>query len=122
MALRQGSLPVEEIAVAAGVKGAWVTEVRQLARQRQVRFRVLERTRLDALAGTTHHQGVAARVEPIAMSRPRPSWTAWRPARPHPWCGVADGLTDPMNLGNLIRSAHAAGALAIFLPKDRAAA
>jgi 23S rRNA (guanosine2251-2'-O)-methyltransferase len=33
---------------------------------------------------------------------------------------AADGLTDPMNLGNLCRSAFAAGAHAIIVPKDRA--
>jgi 23S rRNA (guanosine2251-2'-O)-methyltransferase len=34
---------------------------------------------------------------------------------------AADGLTDPMNLGNLCRSACAAGAHGLILPKDRAA-
>jgi len=33
---------------------------------------------------------------------------------------AADGLTDPMNLGNLCRSAFAAGAHGLIIPKDRA--
>ena len=34
---------------------------------------------------------------------------------------AADSLTDPMNLGNLCRSAFAAGAHGLIIPKDRAA-
>ena len=34
---------------------------------------------------------------------------------------AADSLTDPMNLGNLCRSAFAAGAHGVIIPKDRAA-
>ena len=33
---------------------------------------------------------------------------------------AADSLTDPMNLGNLCRSAFAAGAHGLIIPKDRA--
>jgi len=34
---------------------------------------------------------------------------------------AADSLTDPMNLGNLCRSAFGAGAHGLIIPKDRAA-
>ena len=34
---------------------------------------------------------------------------------------VLDGVTDPQNLGALVRSAHALGAQAVVVPKDRAA-
>ncbi len=120
-ALRQGSFPLEEIAVAQGVKGAWVLEVRQLARSLQVRFRFQERSRLDQLAGTANHQGVVARVGSYRYTDAAEIFARLPAGGAVPLVVVADGLTDPMNLGNLIRSAHAAGAVALFIPKDRAA-
>jgi 23S rRNA (guanosine2251-2'-O)-methyltransferase len=66
--------------------------------------------RLDRLCGTPHHQGIAAR---------RAAYTYFSEADlldrlatlPEPALLLAaDGLTDPMNLGNLCRSALAAGA------------
>lgn len=40
---------------------------------------------------------------------------------PNAFLLLLDGVTDPQNLGALVRSAHALGAHAVVLPKDRAA-
>lgn len=119
-ALKQPDPPLEEVVIAQGVGGNWVNEVRGLARSLGVRVRVLERAALDRLAGTSHHQGVLVRqggyryygfhelLEHLASLSETPLLVA------------ADGLTDPMNLGNLSRSALAAGAHGLIIPKDRA--
>jgi len=119
-ALRQGTPVLEEVVVASGVKGAWVAEARQWARQRQIRFRVQDRPGLDRLAATTHHQGIVARMGSYHYVPEADLLDLLAAATSPPLVVVADGLQDPMNLGNLIRSAHAAGALALVIPKDRA--
>ncbi|MFP3867597.1 MAG: 23S rRNA (guanosine(2251)-2'-O)-methyltransferase RlmB [Desulfobacteraceae bacterium] len=119
-ALRQHGHALEEVIVARGVGGRWLSEIRTLARQHGVRFRLQERSVLDRLCQTSRHQGIMARR---ASYRYLPEAELWERVRtaPHPALVViADCLQDPMNLGNLMRSAHAAGALALIIPKDRA--
>jgi len=120
-ALRQSESPLEEIIVAQGAGGKWLHEVKRLARAAGVRLRVQERSALDRVCGTPNHQGILARrgsyvyrdlgelLDDLAMLTEPALLVA------------ADSLTDPMNLGNLCRSAFAAGAHGLIIPKDRAA-
>lgn len=120
-ALRQADSPLEEVVIAQGAAGAWVQEVRGLARSLGVRLRVLERAALDRLAGTGHHQGVVARRGAYRYHQLHELLEDLAGLSQTPLLVAADGLTDPMNLGNLSRSALAAGAHGIIIPRDRAA-
>jgi len=120
-ALRQPDSPLEEVIVAQGAGGKWLHEVKRLAQAAGVRLRLQERAVLDRLCGTPNHQGILARrgsytyrseadlLDDVAMFTEPALLVA------------ADSLTDPMNLGNLCRSAFAAGAHGLIIPKDRAA-
>jgi len=119
-ALRQGEFPLEEVMVAAGAGGRWLDEVRRLARAAGVRLRVQERVVLDRLCGTPHHQGIAARRGSYAYKGETELLDMLADLETPALLVAADGLTDPMNLGNLCRSALAAGAHGIIIPKDRA--
>jgi 23S rRNA (guanosine2251-2'-O)-methyltransferase len=120
-ALRQKESPLEEVIVAQGVGGAWLNEIRRLARAAGVRLRVQERAALDRACGTAHHQGILARRGAYSYRSERDLLDVL-PELPAPALLVAaDSLTDPMNLGNLCRSALAAGAQGLIIPKDRAA-
>ncbi|OPX19135.1 MAG: 23S rRNA (guanosine(2251)-2'-O)-methyltransferase RlmB [Desulfobacca sp. 4484_104] len=119
-ALRQRGNTLEEVIVAKGAAGQWLEEVRRLARQHQVRFRVSERAGLDRLCQTSRHQGIMARV---AAYRYLPEAELLDRIAVQPKSAlvvVADCLQDPMNLGNLMRSAHAVGAQGLVIPKHRA--
>ena len=120
-ALRRPESLLEEIIVAQGVGGPWLEEVRRLTRAAGIRFRVQELAALDRVCGTPHHQGIMARRGAYVYRSER-DLLDHLPALTEPALLVAaDGLTDPMNLGNLCRSALAAGAHGIIIPKDRAA-
>jgi 23S rRNA (guanosine2251-2'-O)-methyltransferase len=120
-ALRQPDTPLEEVIVAQGAGGQWLHEVKRLARAAGVRLRIQERAVLDRLCGTPNHQGILARrgsyvyrgLGELLDDLARLGGPALLVA--------ADSLTDPMNLGNLCRSAFAAGAHGLIIPKDRAA-
>ncbi len=120
-ALRRPEPPLEEVFLAQGVTGSWVGEVKRLARGLGVRVQVLPRAALDRLAGTPHHQGVAARRQGYEYARLEDFLPRLEGLPESALLVAADGLTDPMNLGNLARSALAAGAHGLIIPKDRAA-
>ena len=78
----------------------------------------VDSARLDALAGTHRHQGVVAHVEPLdKMSTLDAVLDATTDI---PLVLGLDGVTDPHNLGAILRTADAAGVHAVFAPKDRA--
>jgi 23S rRNA (guanosine2251-2'-O)-methyltransferase len=77
-----------------------------------------DETRLTGLAGSPRHQGVVARVTPLALSHSLDDVldAAAGPAL----VLVLDGVTDPHNLGACLRVADGAGAQAVVAPKDHA--
>jgi 23S rRNA (guanosine2251-2'-O)-methyltransferase len=75
---------------------------------------VPERT-LTELAGTRDHQGVVARVEPFRYA------DAYELAAGEPLLVALDQVTDPRNLGAVIRSAEGAGATGVVLPAHNSA-
>ena len=91
-----------------------------LDRVRDANVRLIEADgmRLNKLAGSAGHQGVAARVEtlPVAHSLDDLLDGVVGP----PLVLVLDGVTDPHNLGACLRVADGAGAHAVIAPKDHA--
>jgi len=71
---------------------------------------------LNAEAGTSDHQGVLARVEPYRYADAHEL-----AAGPSPLLAVLDSVTDPRNLGAVIRSADGAGASGVVLPAHNSA-
>ena len=74
--------------------------------------------RLTRLAGTARHQGVVARVNPLAAVRSLDD--VLDAVEGPPLVLVLDGVTDPHNLGACLRVADGAGAHAVVAPKDHA--
>ena len=77
--------------------------------------RIVPEKTLTELAGTRDHQGVVARVEPFRYA------DAWELAEGEPLLVVLDQLTDPRNLGAVLRSADGAGATGVVLPAHNSA-
>ncbi|NDB26245.1 MAG: 23S rRNA (guanosine(2251)-2'-O)-methyltransferase RlmB, partial [Gammaproteobacteria bacterium] len=81
--------------------------------------------RLDKLTGGAVHQGVIAEVQPLAPWSEDALITALGAAlgatSGAPLILALDGVQDPHNLGACLRTADACGALAVVIPKDRAA-
>ena len=71
---------------------------------------------VTAFAGRPDHQGVAALTDPY------PYADAFELlARPHPLVVVLDGVTDPRNLGAIVRACDGAGADGLVLPRHGSA-
>jgi 23S rRNA (guanosine2251-2'-O)-methyltransferase len=119
--LAAGRRRVERVWVAEGLESsAQLDEIERLASRRKVRVETVPRARLAAAAGTDAPQGVlavAAPVDPVTLG------DLCQPAAPGaaPFLLVLAGVTDPHNLGALLRSAECAGATGIVLPRHRSA-
>ncbi|MBF0096891.1 MAG: 23S rRNA (guanosine(2251)-2'-O)-methyltransferase RlmB [Magnetococcales bacterium] len=111
---------VESVTVLKGGHGARLQEVVDLARQRGLRPRFVDRVALDRLTQRGVHQGVVARVG----VRRQPSFDELLQqveALPRVCLLLLDGVEDPRNLGAMLRSAEAFAVQAVVLPRDRAA-
>ncbi len=110
---------LRRLLVAEGTRG---TEgLIRAARAAGVRVDRLPRAALDARAGGTRHQGVVAEVEPFVYRSWRLGLSKAAELGGPPLVLGLDGVTDPRNLGSLLRSAEAAGCHAVVLPARRAA-
>jgi 23S rRNA (guanosine2251-2'-O)-methyltransferase len=81
----------------------------------------VEPKRLDHITNGSNHQGVAAQVAPYAyIELPDLIEQAKAKSVTDPVIVVADGITDPQNLGAIIRTAEAIGAQGLVIPQRRA--
>jgi 23S rRNA (guanosine2251-2'-O)-methyltransferase len=93
-----------------------IDEIVALAGDARVRLEYASGSELDELARTAAPQGVVAQAAPV------PEADVDRMlARSDAFVVALDGVTDPGNLGAVIRTAEAAGASGIVLPRHRAA-
>ena len=94
--------------------------IEDLARRQQRPVQRVVAQQLKARLGDVAHQGVAAEVAPLAPWKEDDLLGALGRARA-PLLLALDGVQDPHNLGACLRSADACGALAVLVPRDRAA-
>jgi 23S rRNA (guanosine2251-2'-O)-methyltransferase len=108
----------------------WMAGPRDDARSRELRARAetaglhVHAASSDALVklvGEVVHQGVVLAMRPLKPWDEHDLTEALGRAPKDPLVLVLDGVTDPHNLGACLRTADAAGALAVVIPKDRAA-
>ena len=95
-----------------------VEDIVALAAANRVPIAYVARTKLDAAARTDAPQGVLARAAAIPELDFATLLTR-RPGRP-PFLVAVDGVTDPGNLGAIVRSCDGAGVDALVLPRHRA--
>ncbi|MGD0686530.1 MAG: 23S rRNA (guanosine(2251)-2'-O)-methyltransferase RlmB [Streptosporangiaceae bacterium] len=79
------------------------------------------RSELDRLTGGAIHQGLALRVRPYSYAHADDLVTRARDAGEQPLIVALDGVTDPRNLGAIVRSATAFGGHGVLVPVRRSA-
>jgi 23S rRNA (guanosine2251-2'-O)-methyltransferase len=108
----------------------WLVQTRDDARARDLKDRAeqvgvhVHSVSGDALAklvGDVVHQGAAVAMRPLKPWDEHDLTQALGHLTVDPLLLILDGVTDPHNLGACLRTADAAGAHAVVIPKDRAA-
>ncbi|MEV1145122.1 23S rRNA (guanosine(2251)-2'-O)-methyltransferase RlmB [Micromonospora sp. NPDC049799] len=97
-----------------------INEIIRTAADRGIAILEISRAELDRMTGGVLHQGVGLQVPPFAYE-PFEDLVAAALEQPAPLLVALDGVTDPRNLGAVIRSAAAFGAQGVFVPERRAA-
>lgn len=109
-----------EILVEDGKRNPRVDTLVQQARQLGIAVQRVARAQFDKRVGSDRHQGIAARWRLPEGLDENDLLALIEAASAPALILVLDGVQDPHNLGACIRTAAAAGALAVVVPKDRA--
>jgi len=98
-----------------------VRESLKLASQSGIPLMEASRTELDRLANGSYHQGLALQVPPYTYAHPDDLLAAAGESATPALIVALDGVTDPRNLGAVLRSAAAFGAHGVVVPSRRSA-
>jgi 23S rRNA (guanosine2251-2'-O)-methyltransferase len=121
--LLAGRRRVREVVLAADIDPAAILDdIIDLAGEHKVTIREVSRGQLESLTRTESAQGVYAVAEPL---EPVPLHDLIAPPGPPidtpPFLLLLDGITDPGNLGAVLRTAECAGVTGVVVPRHRAA-
>ena len=119
-ALRAGT-PIDKLYLARGETDAALGHLASTARERGVVVVECDRRKLDAMSLTHAHQGAVAVAAVRAYATVEDILQAARERGEPPLVVVCDELSDPHNLGAVIRTAECAGAHGVIIPKRRSA-
>ncbi|MBE7021842.1 MAG: 23S rRNA (guanosine(2251)-2'-O)-methyltransferase RlmB [Ruminococcaceae bacterium] len=112
---------LDKIFISETVRTGGVKKLCELAREKGVPVQMVKPQRINSLQQTEASQGVVAVCSAARYAHLDDLFQkAAAKGRP-PFIIMADEITDPHNLGAIIRSANAAGADGVIIPKNRAA-
>lgn len=110
---------IDKIFIQEGARHSQIGIIRNLAKERGVVYQFVDKRKLDRMTDGENHQGVAAFAAAHKYADVGDILAAARAKNEPPFIIIADGLNDPHNLGSIIRSANAAGAHGVIIPKNR---
>ncbi|OGR64766.1 MAG: 23S rRNA (guanosine(2251)-2'-O)-methyltransferase RlmB [Elusimicrobia bacterium GWB2_63_22] len=118
--IKAGRRRVLRLVISRTEKGARVNDLAALARKSGVNVEFCDPKLLDKLAAGGNHQGVLLEAEPARRLTVDDALGLEKDLKKTVWAAL-DGITDPMNLGAIVRSAACLGVSTVILPERRSA-
>ncbi len=118
--LLRSNRTVDKLLVRRGDREGSIVVLVAEAVERDIPVVEVDKTKLDSLAGFVPHQGVIAMVAQKDYSTVEDILAIAEERGEKPFIVIADGITDPYNLGALIRCAEGCGAHGLIIPRRRA--
>ncbi len=115
-ALKMGR-DIEKLLVQRGELSGSAREIVQMARDARIPVQEVDKARLDEI--TLHHQGMLAYTSAYHYSTVEAMLETAAERGEDPFLILLDGITDPHNLGAIIRSAECCGAHGVIVPERR---
>ncbi len=115
-AIRSGR-SIDKIFVQSGEKNGSIRKIIALAKENKIVITEVERQRLDKMSETGSHQGVIAFAAAKEYSTISDILYYAKDRGEAPFVVICDDLTDPHNLGSIIRTANVMGAHGVIIPK-----
>lgn len=113
--------PIDTILVKKGESEGMLKVIIAMAKEKDIVVKDMTKEKLDELSHTGKHQGVIAFCAAHEYAEIDDMFVKAAEKNENPFIIVLDGITDPHNLGAIIRTANAVGAHGIIIPKRRAA-
>jgi 23S rRNA (guanosine2251-2'-O)-methyltransferase len=112
---------LRKLIIAEGRGGESIRKIMDLARKTGIPVEFKRREHLDRQTGGKSHQGVIGFCEDFAYVSVDDVIVNRHRDFKHDLILILDGITDPQNLGSLIRTAHCFGVNGVIIPRDRSA-
>lgn len=116
--LRSGR-DVDKIFIKRGQREGSINEIAAAAKKRGIPVVEVEVQKLDAISAGTNHQGIVAFAAECEYGTLDDIFENARSRGEKPLIVIADGVTDPHNLGAVIRCVECSGAHGLIIPKRR---
>ena len=117
--LRSGRA-IDKLLVSRGDREGSIVVLVAEAIERGIPVLEVDRAKLDSMSGISQHQGVIAMAAEKEYSSVEDILQIAQERGEAPLIVISDGITDPYNLGTLIRCAEGVGAHGLIIPKRRA--
>lgn len=115
-------LPIHKVLVAKGSQGGPINQIISLCKERGITLQLVDRLALDRVSQTEgKHQGVIAELAAVEYASLDDILAGVKSTGRDLLLVMLDGVEDPHNLGSIIRTAEAAGAHGVIIPRHRAA-
>lgn len=111
---------INKIFIQDGISGGKVGTIVKEASKRKYLVQYVPKNKLEDLSDGQNHQGVIAFASPIPYAELDDLFRIAADRDELPFFVILDGIEDPHNLGSIMRTADAAGAHGIIIPKRRA--
>lgn len=112
--------PVDSVLIVKENTGGPVARIIKLCHEKGVTIKDVSPLKLDAMCGGLNHQGVAAIAAAHEYAEVKDILDIAEKRGEQPFIIIADEINDPHNLGAIIRTAEAAGAHGVIIPKRNA--
>lgn len=113
--------PIDKIWISETVRPGGVQKLTALARDKGVPVQFVNPKKIDTLSQTAASQGVVAVCSAVQYATVEDMFRRAEERGHKPFIILADEITDPHNLGAIIRSANASGADGVIITKNRSA-
>ncbi len=115
---------ITEIILVKDKHGIKWEEIINRARECKIKLSFVSSLQITGEGGSKHHQGIVAKmsqIAPLPFNQLVDKFSQKVRSGGNPQIIVCDSLQDPHNLGAIIRTAHAAGMVAVIITRDKSA-
>ncbi len=119
-ALKSGHA-IDKLIVKRGAYNGSIVPIIEMAKKNGIIVQQADQQKLDKLAEGGNHQGVAAMVSAYEYSTVKDILKRGEAAGRKPFVVICDKITDPHNLGAILRTANCVGADGVIIPKRQSA-
>ena len=118
-ALKSGR-EIDKLFIQKGAVEGSIRQIIAMAREKNILIKEVDKAKLDALSVSKHHQGVIASAALYRYYEIDEILQIAKDKGEDPFIVILDEISDPHNLGSILRTCDAAGVHGVIIPKRRA--